>query len=116
METDKSVKANLGKVIYPLLPVPIDSSEWKGSAMIRGVLDDMTVCAGYGKYGVKLGVGEPPLGWPHSIIAWKDYCGASRSKLSNKGWVKIVFMLFLHPTIQFMLSDHLFIKSDKLRV
>ena len=104
METDKSVKANLGKVVYPLLPVPIDSSEWKGSAMIRGVLDDMTVCAGYGKYGVKLGVGEPPLGWPHSIIAWKDYCGASRSKLSNKGWVKIVLYVVSatnHPACAF---------------
>ena len=52
--------------------------------MIRGVLTKMLARIGYGGWGTKkrLGVGNPPLGWPENI-SWNDFSGATRSKLSS---------------------------------
>ena len=79
---------------YPLLPCSPFSPHWKGSAMIRGVLSKMLVSAGYGKSGRsrKLGVGNPPTGWPDHI-SWTDFSGATRSKLSSNEVTDIIISM-----------------------
>ena len=79
---------------YPLLPCSPFSPLWKGSAMMRGVLSKMLVSAGYGKSGRsrKLGVGNPPIGWPDHI-SWTDFSGATRSKLSSKEVTDIIISM-----------------------
>ena len=79
-DEDSVVPVNL--LTYPYLPCSPFSNSWKGSGMIRRVLDSMVTSAGYGKYGKTLGQGSPPLGWPEDI-SWTSYAGASRSGLSN---------------------------------
>ena len=66
--------------VYSYSPLPFSpySPEWKGSGMMRKVLDDMVTTAGYGKYGSKLGQGTPPLGWPVDSVPWEGYTGAGR--------------------------------------
>ena len=66
--------------VYSYSPLPVSpySPEWKGSGMIRKVLDDMVTTAGYGKYGRKLGQGLAPLGWPVDSVPWEGYAGAGR--------------------------------------
>ena len=68
---------------YPLLPCPPNSAGWKNSSMIRGVLTKMLGRVGYGDSGrkKKLGVGNPPLGWPDNV-SWPNFRGATRSGLS----------------------------------
>ena len=76
-------------ISYPLLPCSPQSRAWKGSAMMRKVVDNMVVTAGFGKHGKKLGEGPPPLGWPEDI-AWVGYAGAARSKLTNTKMTRII--------------------------
>ena len=51
--------------------------------MVRKVLRGMLYTAGFGKSGrvKKLGVGDPPLGWPVEI-RWQDFSGSTSSKLT----------------------------------
>ena len=79
---------------YPLLPCSPFSPQWKGSAMIRGVLSKMLLSVGYGKSGRnrKLGVGTPPLGWPVHI-PWANFSGSTRSKLTSKDVTDIIISL-----------------------
>ena len=81
---------------YPLLPCSPFSPQWKGSAMIRGVLSKMLLSVGYGKSGRnrKLGVGTPPLGWPLHI-PWANFSGSTRSKhpTSSKDVTDIIISL-----------------------
>ena len=69
---------------YSPLPVSPFSPQWKGSSMIRKVLDGMVTTAGYGKYGLKLGQGVPPLGWPVDVAPWEGYVGAARPNTNTK--------------------------------
>ena len=78
---------------FPLLPCSPYSPSWKGSGMIRKVLDDMVNVAGYGKYGKKLGQGEPPLGWPGDVVEWVGYAGAARSKLTIRQMTEIIISM-----------------------
>ena len=77
---------------YPLLPCPPSSEYWKGSKKIRGILSKMLLRAGYGRAGTKknLGVGLPPLGWPEDIIAWTDFKGPTRSRLTINQVTQII--------------------------
>ena len=80
---------------YPLLPCSPFSPNWKGSAMIRSVLTKMLVRIGYGDGGgkkKKLGIGEPPMGWPDHI-SWQDFSGATRSKLTMNEVTEIIISL-----------------------
>ena len=73
-------------VTYPLLPCSPYSTEWNtncSSRVIRTVLQRMISSAGYGKYGKRLGAGEPPPGWPQDTIAWNTFKGVGNSKLTN---------------------------------
>ena len=73
--------------VYAYSPLPVSpfSPQWKGSGMIRKVLDSMVTTAGYGKYGQKLGQGAPPLGWPVDVAPWEGYIGAARpNKTTNR--------------------------------
>lgn len=78
---------------YPMLPCSPYSSKFKGSLMIRKVLDNMVSAAGYGKYGKKLGQGEAPLGWPEYVCKWENYEGAARSKLTNVKMKQIIISM-----------------------
>ena len=80
---------------YPLLPCSPFSPNWKGSAMIRSVLTKMLVRIGYGDGGgknKKMGIGEPPVGWPDHI-SWQDFSGATRSKLTMNEVTEIILSL-----------------------
>ena len=79
----------LNVINYPLLPCAPGSKDWKGSARIRKVLDNMVTTAGYGKYGKKLGQGLPPIGWPDDI-PWVGYKGAANSRLTITGMTRII--------------------------
>ena len=72
--------------VYAYSPLPVSpfSPQWKGSSMIRKVLDGMVTTAGYGKYGQKLGQGAPPLGWPVDVAPWEGYVGAARPNTNTK--------------------------------
>ena len=74
---------------FPLLPCSPFSKAWKGSAMIRRQLDSIVTAAGYGKYGLKLGQGDPPQGWPHDV-EWLGYKGSGRSGLRNIQMTSII--------------------------
>lgn len=80
---------------YPFLPCSPFSPEWKGSSMIRSVLTKMLSSTGYGEGGAKkkLGVGNPPLGWPENIIEWRNFSGSTRSKLSVQDVSAIVISM-----------------------
>ena len=62
--------------------------------MIRKVLSNMLACIGYGDGGKikKLGVGDPPLGWPEQI-PWEEFAGVSRSKLTNQQITNIIISM-----------------------
>ena len=62
--------------------------------MIRKVLDDMMKYAGYGRFGLKYGEGEPPIGWPVSV-SWKGYKGAAKSQMSNQELTVIIGSLLV---------------------
>ena len=87
--------------VYSYSPLPVSpySPEWKGSSMMRKVLDDMVTTAGYGKYGSKLGQGTPPLGWPVDAVPWEGYAGAARPNtntnrcLSNQQMTQIIISM-----------------------
>ena len=74
---------------FPRLPCSPFSKAWKGSAMIRGQLDSIVTAAGFGKYGLKLGQGDPPQGWPQDL-EWLGYKGSGRSGLSNTQMTSII--------------------------
>ena len=74
---------------FPLLPCSPSSKEWKGSKMLRGVVDSYVTAAGYGKYGNKLGQGVAPPGWP-ADVPWAGYTGAGSSGLKNNQLTKII--------------------------
>ena len=80
---DGVLHANTRQPKYDLLPCSPDSSEWKGSSMIRRVLRSMLVKAEFGRAGNtrKLGVDAPPLGWPDDI-SWENYTGSTNSMLT----------------------------------
>ena len=76
---------------YPLLPCPPYSAGWKDTGMIRQILTRMLARIGYGDGGrtKKLGVGDPPPGWPENI-SWCNFRGASRSGLSMQNVTDII--------------------------
>ena len=80
---------------FPKLPCSPFSPSWKGSAMIRGVLTKMLSRIGYGGGGTtkKLGVGDPPVGWPENI-SWSDFSGATRSRLTTEQITEIILSMF----------------------
>ena len=98
----------LNVINYPLLPCAPGSKGWKGSARIRKVLDSMVTCAGYGKYGKKLGQGLAPIGWPNDV-PWVGYKGAANSGLTIPKMTKIIVSLLeaaqLDPARHVMADD-----------
>ena len=90
---------------FPFLPCSPYSKAWKGSAMIRRVLDSVVTAAGYGKYGHKLGQGEAPNGWPGDA-EWVGYAGAGRSGLKNKQMTSIIVSMLeaegINPALHVM--------------
>jgi len=72
------------QLAYDPLPCSPYSPHWKsmGTNRVRGVLRRILVTAGYGRNGreCKLGVGDPPLGWP-ADIDWAGFKGSTRSGL-----------------------------------
>ena len=85
--------SHLEVVTYPYLPCSPYSKSFKGSAMIRKALDSVVTTAGYGKYGKKLGQGEPPRGWPDEI-RWEGYAGASASRLTNVQMKQVIISMY----------------------
>ena len=81
-------------VSYPLLPCSPYSPAWKGNGMIRSVLTRMLARIGYGDGGrnKKLGVGNPPFGWPENI-SWQEFNGSTRSKLSVNEITQIIISM-----------------------
>ena len=76
---------------YPLLPCPPYSAGWKDTGKIRQILTRMLARIGYGDGGrtKKLGVGDPPPGWPENI-SWQNFRGATRSGLSMYELTEII--------------------------
>ena len=52
----------------------------------------MITHSGYGKYGKKLGMGDPPLGWP-AEIPWNPFKGVGNSGLNNISMTSIILGL-----------------------
>ena len=97
---------------YPLLPCSPLSPSWKGSHMISAYLTSMLTSTGHGGNGVKrkLGTGISPPGWPAEVIEWKNYKGATRSKLSTTQMTTIIVSLLAAAGIV-DLNTH--VKEDK---
>ena len=90
--------SHLEVVTYPYLPCSPYSDSFRGSAMIRKALYSLVTTAGYGKYGHKLGEGEPPRGWPQNV-KWEGYKGASGSRLTNIQMKEIIISMYLAVSI-----------------
>eukprot|EP00092_Neocalanus_flemingeri_P039743 GFUD01043282.1.p1 GENE.GFUD01043282.1~~GFUD01043282.1.p1 ORF type:complete len:434 (-),score=90.42 GFUD01043282.1:6-1307(-) len=71
---------------YPRLPCPPSTPLWKkiSSTDFRSILRKMMSALGYGKKGIlRLGMGDPPLGWPtNEDIPWENFTGSTRSGFS----------------------------------
>ena len=90
--------SSLGMVDYPRLPCSPFSPEWGKvtSATVRSILNNMLASTGHTGPGKNksCGVGDCPVGWPHNIISWDNYKGASRAVgLDKMHFTKIIISL-----------------------
>ena len=87
---------------YPLLPCSPYSAAWNkgGADLARSVLTRMLDRIGYGGGGrtKKLGVGDPPFGWP-GIHPWVKFIGVTRSGLSFNDVTGIIISMLVASNV-----------------
>ena len=87
---------------FPLLPCSPYSAAWNkgGAVLARSVLTRMLDRIGYGGGGrkKKLGVGNPPFGWPANH-PWKKFVGVTRSGLSFNEVTGIIISMLVASNV-----------------
>ena len=92
---DGNDNENSTVLLYPYLPHPPSSEEWKklSSARMCSILNTMIACYGIGNSGNRksLGLDQAPPGWPEELKAWADYKGATHSHHKKEAVSSIIF-------------------------